>query len=183
MSSIKNLEIENVYKIRTKMFEYLTKAYIYKRKHYSSIIQSANYKRIHMENLIEYTNKDSEIIKYLNEAFKAKSLSYREYILVSNMEMIHLQSMIDKVNIVKRLNEEQIKEEYNIGREIEINKLSIELCNSDWTESEKKTLNEYYINIYEYDNNYESNLDKFKDNIFNIENSNNKKKKLKRIKK
>ena len=46
----------------------------------------------------------------------------------------------------KRLNEEQLKEEYNINREIEINKLSIELCNSDWTESEKETLNEYYKN-------------------------------------
>ena len=90
--------------------------------------------------------------------------------------MIHLQSMIDKVNIVKRLNEEQLKEEYNINREIEINKLSMELCNSDWTESEKETLDEYYKNIYEYDNDYESNLNKFKNNIFNIENSNNKKK-------
>ena len=85
MSSLKDSKIETVYKTRTLMFEYLIKAYIYKRKHYSNIIQSANYKRIHMENLIEYTKKDSRIIKYLNTAFKAKSLSYREYILASNM--------------------------------------------------------------------------------------------------
>ena len=104
-----------------------------------------------------------KIIKYLNEAFKAKSLSYREYILASNMEMIHLQSMIDKINIVKKLNEEQIKEEYNIDREMETNKLSIELCNSDWTESEKKTLNEYYINIDKHDDDFESNLNKFRE--------------------
>ena len=176
MNTIKNFEIIEIYNIRTKMFDNLIKAYIYKRKHYKNIIQSANYKRIHMEWLITKTNEDSNIIKYLNIAFRSKSLAYREYIIASNMEMIHLQSMIDKVNIVKKLNEEQIKEEYKIGREMEINKLSIELCNSDWTETEKKTLNEYYINIDKHDDDFESNLNKFRENIFDIENIDNKKK-------
>ena len=176
MNTIKNFEIIEIYNIRTKMFNNLIKAYIYKRKHYNSIIQSANYKRIHMEWLITKTNENSNIIKYLNIAFRSKSMAYREYIIASNMEMIHLQSMIDKVNIVKRLNEEKIKEEYNIGREIEINKLSIDLCNSDWTENEKKTLNEYYLNIDKYDDDFEFNLNKFRENIFDIENIDNKKK-------
>ena len=178
MNTIKNSEIIKIYNIRTEMFDNLINAYIYKRKHYNNIIQSANIKRIHMEWLFTKIDENSKILKYLNMAFRSKSLACREYIIASNMEIIHLQSMIDKVNIVKRLNKEQIKEEYNIGREIEINKLSIELCNSDWTENEKKTLNEYYINIDKYDDEFEDNLNKFRENIFNIENSDNKKKEV-----
>ena len=113
------------------------------------------------DKLIELYSKRSKMFDSLAEAYEAKKDYFRIVVLTANMERIHYGSMMGKVFKVKELNEEQRSGRYNLERELEIGKLSKGLCNSDWDDSEKKTMVNYHNKMENYNNKFREKMTVF----------------------
>ena len=165
MTTINDNITYNLYKKRNEMYGFLIDSYKIKRDYFNEIIKGSNMKRLYILNLLKNSTESSDINNLIIEAYTQKVRLLREQIVAANMEFIHLKSMIDKVTCVKNLNMEQLNN-YNSVRELEILKLSNGLS-GDWTDSEKKTIDEYKSNMTAINDELNNNINNICNKIYN----------------